>query len=181
MQIQIALLRGVNIGGRNTVSMAKLKEAFVAAGFVDVATYINSGNILFSSNESATKLKEICEAIILDTFGLAIDTAIISADKLAEALAAAPASWGDSKECWHNAVFVMPTITVEEVCAQVGEIKPEYESIACHSSAIFWTAAKATHTKARWTGIGKTTAFKQVTIRNANTTKKLLVLAQKMS
>lgn len=181
MTVQIALLRGINVGGNNIISMAELKSAFIKAGFEDTVTFINSGNVLFSSDKSALKLKSICEAIITKTFGLNIDVAIISVDELAEALEAAPSWWDESEEAKHNAIFVMPTTTAEEVCAEVGESKPEYENIAYHGSLIFWTAAKATITRTRWIGVNKTKAYKQITIRNANTTKKLLVLAQKMS
>ena len=48
----IALLRGVNVGGNNKISMRELKEAFIEYGFSRVETYINSGNILFSSEET---------------------------------------------------------------------------------------------------------------------------------
>lgn len=61
----LALLRGINVGGKNKVAMAELRDCFEAQGFADVSTYINSGNIFFSSDETdEVKLVEVCEAAI---------------------------------------------------------------------------------------------------------------------
>jgi len=49
----VALLRGINVGGKSTVSMAKLKATFEALGFDDVVTYINSGNVVFEGSKPA--------------------------------------------------------------------------------------------------------------------------------
>ena len=55
----VALLRGINVGGKNLIRMPALKAAFEAAGFEDVSTYIQSGNVLFSSpSRSARRLTE---------------------------------------------------------------------------------------------------------------------------
>ena len=48
--VYVALLRGVNVGGKNKMEMARLKATFEAAGMKDVTTYINSGNVIFSDN-----------------------------------------------------------------------------------------------------------------------------------
>jgi uncharacterized protein (DUF1697 family) len=48
MEKYIALLRGVNVGGKNKISMSELKTAFEEGGFADIRTYINSGNVIFS-------------------------------------------------------------------------------------------------------------------------------------
>jgi uncharacterized protein (DUF1697 family) len=48
----VALLRGVNVGGKNMISMKSLKESFERLGFTQVSTYINSGNIIFTTKET---------------------------------------------------------------------------------------------------------------------------------
>ena len=87
MAKHIALLRGINIGGKNKISMPLLKIAFEEIGFLDVITYINSGNIIFSSNiQDKNELIQKCESIILDKFMLNIPITIISAKELSDTL-----------------------------------------------------------------------------------------------
>ena len=102
----IALLRGINVGGKNKVSMKELKELMEQNGFQDVVTYINSGNIIFSSEDSDIEfLKKHCEALISERFKLDISLSIISAEELIEVLNNAPDWWGADKESKHNAIF----------------------------------------------------------------------------
>ncbi len=76
MEKYLALLRGVNVGGNNKVPMPLLKNAFEDVGFSQVSTYINSGNIIFSSEEKdIVALQQKCRNVILDVFGLDIAVA----------------------------------------------------------------------------------------------------------
>jgi len=175
----IALLRGVNVGGNNAIAMPELKSAFEKSGFQRVRTYINSGNVIFESGcEDEGAIREACEAAIACAFGLPVPVAVLSAEALADALAHAPAWWGADAESKHNAIFVMPPATAESVAGEVGAIKPEYESVASHGRVIFWSAPLKTFSRTRWSKIVGTPAYSRVTIRNANTAKKLLELAR---
>ena len=61
----VALLRGINVGGNNRVPMAELKLCFEKMGFNNVVTYINSGNVIFESNQTdLVRIVEICESVI---------------------------------------------------------------------------------------------------------------------
>src|ERR1041385_8939792 len=67
----VALLRGVNVGGNNMISMSSLKKSFEALGFDDVVTYINSGNIIFKSKEAdARKLESKIEKTLVRDYEL---------------------------------------------------------------------------------------------------------------
>jgi uncharacterized protein (DUF1697 family) len=174
----IALLRGINVGGNNIIKMADLKTAFENKGFQNVATYINSGNVLFDSESDESAVKTACENLIADNFGLDIPVCIISAGELLDALAHAPDWWNSDPESKHNAIFVIPPMTPEAVCAQVGEIKPEYEKLAEHGKVLFWSAPMATFSRTRLTKIVQSkAAYNAITIRNANTALKLAALA----
>ncbi|HEU0252377.1 MAG TPA: DUF1697 domain-containing protein, partial [Pyrinomonadaceae bacterium] len=71
LAIFVALLRGVNVGGNNMISMKSLKESFEKLGFTQVATYINSGNIIFKSRETdARKLEKKIEQMLLKEYAL---------------------------------------------------------------------------------------------------------------
>jgi len=174
----IALLRGINVGGKNKVDMKQLKLAFTEAGFADVRTYINSGNVIFISNKAAADVKKDCEAVILESFGINIAVAVITADELTDALNHAPEWWGKSADEKHNAIFVIAPATAKEVCDEVGEIKPEHERCAHYGSVIFWSAPKETFSHTRWSAISKRTTYQKITIRNSNTAYRLLELVK---
>ncbi len=113
MEKFIALLRGINISGRNKVSMPLLKAAFEDVGFLDVSTYINSGNVLFTSNiRDKNELINLCRIIIEERFMLNIPVAIISAKELSEALVNAPGWWDVDKNAIHQAIFLIEPVTV---------------------------------------------------------------------
>lgn len=177
MEKHIALLRGINVGGKNKISMPVLKTAFEELGFLDVKTFINSGNVIFSSdNQDKNELIQVCESLIVDTFMLSIPVTIVSATDLADILENAPAWWNIDKESVNYAIFVISPVTVEEVFAAVGEAKPEFEKLAHHGNVIFWSAPLKTFSKARWSKIASSSVNAHVTIRNANTVNKLLLL-----
>ena len=179
MKKYIAFLRGINIGGKNKISMPLLKVAFEEIGFLDVITYINSGNIIFSSNiQDKNELIKKCESIIVDKFMLNIPVTIVSAKELSDTLKNTPEWWDIDKESIHYAIFVIPPLSVEEVFKAVGEAKPEYEKLDHHGTVIFWSAPSKTFSKARWSKIASSSVNNNVTIRNANTVNKLLLLTK---
>ena len=177
-----ALLRGVNVGGKNKISMPLLKSAFENSGFGNVETYINSGNIIFESDLDETSIIFECENLIAKDFGLRVSVALINRMELTEALENAPAWWDESPNSKHNAIFLIPPATSHEVLRQVGETKTEYEQVYCHGKLIFWSAPIATFSHTRWSNVVKNKAvYNSITIRNANTTKKLAEIMHKCS
>ena len=91
MASHVALLRGINVGGRNKVPMADLREVVTSLGHADVSTYIQSGNVLFSTADTDTaKLAAALESAIEDRFGIWSSVVVLSRDELAGVLAANP-------------------------------------------------------------------------------------------
>ncbi|EOH97898.1 DUF1697 domain-containing protein [Enterococcus pallens] len=175
----IALLRGINVGGKNKIAMPLLRQTFEEFGFTEVVTYINSGNVVFSSDcLDKTELIKQCEAAITSAFSLTVPVNVISASELAKTLKHAPDWWGEDKDIIHYAIFLIPPISMEEVFDAVGAIKPEYERIAHHKRVIYWSAPAKTFAKSRWSKIASSTVNNHVTIRNANTVNKLVKLSQ---
>ncbi len=174
----VALLRGINVGGNNKVAMADLKACFEKAGFTNVVTYINSGNVIFESVQTdAAKLVAICEKAIEEQFGFHVICAVVSADELLDAIKHAPPWWnnGDAK---HNAIFVIAPKRVDQIMADIGETKPEYEHVVAYHPIIFWSAPIKTFSRTRYSKIVGTKAYRFVTIRNANTVNKLVDLCK---
>ena len=176
----IALLRGVNVGGKNIIKMADLKAAFEARGFGNVLTYINSGNIMFDSETSDTLvLRSACEEILADGFGIKVPVCVISAGELIEALEHAPIWWNNAADAKHDAIFIIPPMTSEEIVSHVGAVKEEYEKVDYHGGVVFWSASVVTFSRTRWSKISKDKAmYGAITVRNANTALKLASLAR---
>jgi len=174
----VALLRGINVGGKNKVAMAELKACFERTGLENVSTYSNSGNVIFNSSETSTvKLVALCEKAIEAQFGFHVICVVIPASELLASLEHAPDWWnhGDAK---HNAIFVIAPKKAEDILAELGELKPHYERVSVHHPIIFWSAPIETFNRTRYSKIVGTKAYQSITIRNANTTHKIAALCQ---
>lgn len=174
MQQYIALLRGINVGGNNIISMSALKQTFESYGAKNVLTYINSGNVIFNDNEiELSILINKYEAAILKDFSLNIKVAVITTSSLIDGLANAPRWWNNDEKSKHNLIIVIPPKSGEEIMQEVGLSKPEYEQVSYYKQFIFWSAPIETFSKTRWSKIVTLPAYKYITIRNANTALKL--------
>jgi uncharacterized protein (DUF1697 family) len=93
MASHVALLRGINVGGKNRVAMADLREVVADLGHADVSTYIQSGNVLFSpdpGDADTSALAAAMAAAITDRLGVSAPVVVLSRDELAAAIAANP-------------------------------------------------------------------------------------------
>jgi uncharacterized protein (DUF1697 family) len=182
IEVYAALLRGINISGKNKISMPELKKGFEELGFKSVSTYINSGNVVFTSdNTEELGLKKICEDMIARKFSLTIPVVVISQKTLVEVIANAPMWWDTDKAYVTYAIFMIPPMTVDEVIHAVGKIKSEYEQIDKHECMIYWRSPRAVFNKSRWSKIAGSSVNNDVTIRNANTTLKLLDMMKELN
>ena len=176
MDRYIALLRGINISGKNKISMSDLKQEFEKLNYSEVKTYLNSGNVLFSSEcDNNLKIKEQIESMIDNEFGLKIPVHIIRHEYLQDILAHAPQWWGtDDKDKYHNLIFIMSSDTASDICNMVGEPSKDLEVIHIYKDVIFWTFNRKAYSKCNW---WKKTAgagiAEKLTIRTANTIKKI--------
>ena len=82
MTRQIVLLRGINLGSRNRIAMPELREALAGAGFEDVQTYLQSGNVVLSSDASPEQVAREAERQIAKRFGLDIAVVVRTRDEL---------------------------------------------------------------------------------------------------
>ena len=173
----IAFLRGINISGKNKIPMSDLKKVFESMGSSDVATYLNSGNVSFSSpNDNDAEIKEQIETMIDNEFGLKIPVHIIRYDYLQEILMNAPRWWGtEEKDQYHNLIFIMSSDTAEDICNMIGEPTKNLEVIHIYKSVIYWTFDRNAYQKCNW---WKKTASagiaEKLTIRTANTIRKII-------
>ncbi|MGH2881767.1 MAG: DUF1697 domain-containing protein [Solirubrobacteraceae bacterium] len=81
---QILLLRGINIGPNKRIAMPQLRELLTDAGFKDVQTYVQSGNVVLTSSAKPAKVGARAEELIAERFGFDVDVIVRTADELAE-------------------------------------------------------------------------------------------------
>lgn len=179
MERYVALLRGINISGKNKISMAELKKGFIELGFTEVTTYLNSGNIVFSSAiEDKNTLTNRIAIMIKDRFRLDIPVFVILQKELEELLNNAPDWWGnDNKEIYDNIIFLMPPLSYGEFYAEIGNPKAEYEKVYHYKNIVFWSFSRQDYQKTNWWS--KTASAKvsdKITIRTANTVRKIVCL-----
>ena len=177
MKRYVALLRGINISGKNKVPMAELKKGFEKLAFEEVKTYLNSGNVIFSSDEDDTKkLTKQIQVMIKNQFHLDISVFVISREKLGDILQNAPEWWGnDNKEIYDNLIFIIPPATFTEVFNEIGEPKKELEKIEEYKEVIFWSFSRKDYQKTNWwSKTASANISTNLTIRTANTVRKIV-------
>lgn len=173
----IALLRGINVGGNNKVPMSDLKKCFESLGYQSVQTYINSGNVIFSTDKSRQHiLKHEIEACLESSFGFNIQVVLIGARQYESILHAAPVWWGKDKSWKHNILFLLDSIKPSEAVEAIGELKPGIEKIKVVEGAIFQSLEFNQFGKTTTGKLASKPIYKQMTIRNFNTAQKLLHL-----
>lgn len=173
MDKYVAFLRGINISGKNKISMSDLKAEFEALGFIDVLTYLNSGNIVFSSETD--NARPIIEKMISDKFGLEVPAHVIGMDYLKDILSHSPQWWGsENKDKYDNLIFILSSDTPEDICALIGEPSEGLETVQIYKNVIFWTFDRKAYQKCNWwKKTASTGVTDKLTIRTANTIKKV--------
>ncbi len=178
----IVLLRGVNISGKNKVSMPKLKQLLEENSYQNVSTYLNSGNIIIESNINNKELIiENISKIIEFNFNIKIPIYIMTVPELEDILNNSPSWWGTTnKEIYDNLIFIIPPTTYEEVYNTIGSPKENVDQIEEYHNTIFWSFVLKDYRKSTWwIKTASTSITNKITIRTANTMKKLLQLSQK--
>jgi uncharacterized protein (DUF1697 family) len=172
----LVLLRGINVGGRNKLPMAALRELLESHGHAKVSTYIASGNVILSSDQSAAEIRRELEDALPKTFRL--DSELISVLVLTRAQLRAivrnrPKGFGDKPDTYNSdAVFLMgidaPT------AMQVFDPRPGVDQVWPGKGVIYSQRLTAQRTKSRLNRIVGTPAYRSMTIRSWQTTLALL-------
>jgi len=121
----VAFLRGINLGPTNKIAMPALREMATGLGYTDVATYINSGNLIFDSPKRAATLEREIAAAIQETFGPRIDVAVRTPAQLKKLLAENP--YPDGHPSQVTIAFLTkaaPATGKEKVAAMATEAEP---------------------------------------------------------
>ena len=179
--VHVALLRGVNVGGNNIVSMKALKESFEGLGFEEVRTYINSGNVLFrSSEDNARALEERIDGMLAREHGLKGKTVVRSDVEMASLVKTIDKEWNPDPEWRYNVVFLRHTLDPNVLVEQL-ELKADIERVICCPGTLLWSARASTIGRTTMIKLSSRAVYQDMTVRNVNTTKKILALMQEMA
>jgi uncharacterized protein (DUF1697 family) len=175
----VALLRAINVGGNSIIKMQDLKKAFEEAGYTNVITYIQSGNVVFESDQTnvqhiATHLEEL----LSKAFHYTSKVVIRSQKELQKIIADIPKSWKDGSDIRCYIAFVREPVTEKEVEKEI-EIHEGIDFVETAKGVVYMSTKMEGLTKSRFTKfIGKKT-YKEVTMRNLRTSQKILEIMEK--
>lgn len=173
----VALLRGVNVGGNSLIKMVDLRTAMETAGFKDVSTYILSGNVLFSSDErDQIKLAKSAKDVIKKNFKLNIKVVVFSSSQVETIVKSMPKGWGSNPEWKYNTLFLIPPYSVDDIMAEIGELKPGIEVLEKGDGVLYQSAEFKACGRSRTGKLASMRCYQQMTARNYNTTVKLTEL-----
>jgi uncharacterized protein (DUF1697 family) len=173
--IYVALLRGINVGGKAKVEMPRLKLIFESLGCENVATYINSGNVVFSDARSAKELIPLIEKSIVQEFGLNIRIVLRDLANIKRLCDEIPIYWTNDTQQKTDVLFLWNEIDNENVLKKI-IINPKLENVRYISGALIWNIGRENVTKGNGVKLVKTDFYQYMTVRNINTVRKLYKL-----
>ncbi len=176
----LALLRGINVGGNNIIKMADLKTCFEELGLADVATYIQSGNVIFKSAEKdKAKLTKRIEAGLSERFGYEARVAVISHRQLKQAVDDAPRGFGKQPDKFrYDVIFLKEPLTPKEAMKSVS-VKEGVDAAHAGKDVLYFSRLISKASSSHLTKIIGMPVYQSMTIRNWNTTTKLLAMMEK--
>ena len=170
----LALLRGINVGGKNVIRKDDLRTCFADLGFRDVRTYIQSGNVLFRSDDTdLDALRETIERGLSERFSYPAQAVVLSHRKYAAVVRAAPPGWGSDARRKHYALFTLPGVTPERVMAQLPLPRTDVETVSAGPGVVFWSISNAQQAQTTYAKLPAAAVSRQLTIRNHKTVWKL--------
>ncbi len=179
MTIYLALLRGINVGGNNLIKMPDLAACFETLGFSNVRTYIQSGNVIFSTTEpDQSALTSMIEATLDATFGAQIPVVIRSAGELKSIVSDAPDGFGSEPAIYScDIIFLKDSLTSAEAMQWVS-VRDGVDQVQAGSGVIYFSKLVSKASRSHMSRIISTPVYKNMTIRRWGTVSKLLGMMQ---
>ena len=174
----VALLRGINVGGRNVIRMADLRARFEGMGLTGVATYIQSGNVVFSAAQDGDRLAERIEAELSTAFGTDARIVLLAADDLERVVTQAPHGFGTEPDHYrYDVLFVRPPRRADEAVGQIAT-RPGVDTVAAGDHALYFRRLTSRAAQSLLPRLVGTPLYRDLTIRNWNTTMRLLEMTR---
>ena len=173
----VALLRGINVGGKNPIGMPALKACFDEHGFEDVATYIQSGNVLFSTGRaSVSKLTDRVERMLSADFDYDASVVIRDRAQMRTVIERAPDGFGvDPSRYRYDVIFLKPPLSAGAAMKSV-RVRDGVDEAAAGRGVLYFSRLTSRASQSYLSKIVSTPVYQSMTIRNWNTTTTLLRL-----
>jgi uncharacterized protein (DUF1697 family) len=179
----LVLLRGINVGGKNKVPMAALRELLEGLGYSDITTYIASGNVILSSDRPPAEIKREIEEALPKAFRLdseLISVLVLSRAQLRAVVDKKPKGFGEQPELYHSDAIFLIGIDAE-TAMEVFDPHPEVDRVWPGDGVIYSQRLSAKRTKSRLNKAITTPLYKSMTIRSWATTMALHALMDETS
>ena len=170
------LIRGINVGGKNKVSMVELKKCLEELGFSNISTFIASGNVILTSDKRADEVQAQIEKALPESFKLdseLIKVLVLTRNQLQAIIDNKPKGFGEQPDEYHSdAIFLMGIDAAQAM--PVFDPKEGVDKVWPGNGVIYSQRLSALRTKSRLSRIVGTPAYQSMTIRSWSTTTKLL-------
>ena len=173
----VALLRGINVGGRNKIAMADLRTEFETHGFDSVRTYIQSGNVLFDAAAAQKdSLEDDIESMLERRFGVPLVVVVRSHRQLRNVNDKAPAGFGRKPDTYHSDVIFLKGPLTSKQAMGIVELRDGVDQAWPGPGVLYFARLSQRRTQSRMGRIVGTPEYQRMTIRSWATTTKLLAL-----
>ena len=168
------LVRGINVSGKNKVVMAELRQELTELGLEKVETYINSGNIFFTSTAPKAQLVEKLEAFFAVHYPFIQSFSLLSQEDYEEELKNLP-DWWTKDLARKDVLFYTESLDVDQVIEKVNSLELEDEVVHFGKLGIFWGkySEESYNETAYHKYLLKMPFYRRITIRNAKTFEKI--------
>jgi uncharacterized protein (DUF1697 family) len=174
----VALLRGINVGGNNLIRMSALKALFEEQGYADVMTYIQSGNVIFTSKEKSAALVARIEAELSSAFDYKASIVLRSLPQLRKVVQGAPAGFGATPALYrYDVIFLKDSLSPSSASKSL-TAKPGVDEVFATNGVLYFSRLIAKATQSHLNRVASLPVYKHMTLRNWNTTTKLLALME---
>ncbi|MBL8103609.1 MAG: DUF1697 domain-containing protein [Anaerolineales bacterium] len=179
MAVYLALLRGINVGGKNIIKMVDLKASFESMGFSDVKTYIQSGNVVFASVEKDNaRLTDEIEKTLSKRFNYMSRLVLVAHSEMKKIVAGAPKGFGGEPDTYrYDVIFLKEPLTPKEAMKSVST-REGVDTAHAGKQALYFSRLISRASQSHLTKIIGLPVYQNMTIRNWNTTTKLLALME---
>lgn len=175
----VALLRGINVGGKNKVEMARLRDVVERLGHQRVRTYINSGNVVFSAKGKGDPTEKITAAIH-EEFGFRVEVLVKDIEAVETVEQAIPEHWVDDKTMRTYVMFLWEEFDDPSI-VDVVPIREGIDNLIYVDGAIIWQVDRENVTRSGMSRLASSALYKSMTIRNANTVRKIASMMREVA